>query len=234
MDRLGSPRKRMALANRSLLVALVVAGCSIVTAGCSTIVHCDGTAPYSLAELPEFPIEPLEPIDPAITREAASNVMATKPTPVEDWSGVGAGLLYRIRGEPGDDSHWIAWDGIEGHRALYVVKRLYGDAVAIAGAGGNRTDVYDAETGEKLASWGQWFVSYMFFADEQAWIEPVEMNGGPAMRKIMAREVQPSELRFGAGKASSLWLGICGWGRTNHRRYAQVLWIPIPVGDESN
>ena len=49
--------------------------------------------------------------------------------------------------------------------------------------------------------------------------------------KIVDPEVGLDEVKYELKDGTSILMGLFGWGRVNHRRYLQLLWIPIPIGE---
>ena len=205
--------------------------------GCNTIIYCAGSSPYPLAESRRLTLEAPDIPDVSVLREAATRVTTRRRGRGKDWDEVGKGLLHKVTeapppGQGSQDFHWIAWDEVEGHRVLYVVEQHSNEATLAVGESWSRTDVYDAATGERLASWGRGGYTVLLVFAEEYVVKPAEIKGVSAVRKLMSREIESGALEHEVREGSILALGVVGWGRSNHRRYLQLLWIPIPIGSE--
>lgn len=221
--------------NRLHFALALLAGSACGLLGCNTIQYCKGMEPYKAAELPSLSLKELPAPDPVLVRQAAQRVMAGTRKGARDWDEADGSVLQKVTEfEPtsrySNVQHSIAWDGIAGHRSLYVVQQRSNGASVISGDATTRTDVYDTDTCELLASWGLLGYTILLVWVYEMSIEPVEIDGVPAMRKLMQREAEPADLRFEFSEARITLLGLFGWGRSNHKRYFQVLWIPIVAG----
>jgi hypothetical protein len=96
---------------------------------------------------------------------------------------------------------------------------------------GERADAYDVSSRERVAAKTMnaflgWGVGWSRLRQ----VLPVNARGEPDLGAIKDPNVDLSEVRYDVRDGNVLLLGLIGWGRVNHRRYVQVLWIPIPVG----
>ncbi|MHC5034150.1 MAG: hypothetical protein ACYTFZ_03850 [Planctomycetota bacterium] len=65
-------------------------------------------------------------------------------------------------------------------------------------------------------------------------ITPVDRRdrgGFKGLRAALDPKTRLSDVRYEVKDGTILLLGTIGWGRVNRKRYIQILWIPIPVGD---
>ena len=219
--------------NSVLRFVCIVLGLS----GCNTILHCSGTSPYRQAESPKLTLEAADIPDVSVLREAVARVTTRRRGRGKEWDEVGEGLLHKVteappRGPGSQNFHWIAWDEVEGHRVLYVVEQHSNEASLLVGESWSRTDVYDADTGERLASWGRGGYTVLLVFAQGYLVKPAEIDGISAVRRLMSREIESVALEHEVREGSILALGVVGWGRSNHRRYLQLLWVPIPTGSE--
>ena len=60
---------------------------------------------------------------------------------------------------------------------------------------------------------------------------PVSADGDPILKSVFSADVDPNDVRYQWREGHFLWGGLIGWGRLNRRRYIQILWIPIPIGE---
>ena len=61
-------------------------------------------------------------------------------------------------------------------------------------------------------------------------ILPVGRSDIPGLDGAVSPNLPLENLRYDLRDANILLLGLVGWGRVNHTRYIQLLWVPIPVG----
>ena len=61
-------------------------------------------------------------------------------------------------------------------------------------------------------------------------ILPVGRSDIPGLDGVVSPNLPLENLRYDLRDANILLLGLVGWGRVNHTRYIQLLWVPIPVG----
>lgn len=59
---------------------------------------------------------------------------------------------------------------------------------------------------------------------------PVGRSDVPGLDGIVSPNLPFENIRYDLRDANILLLGLVGWGRVNHTRYVQLLWVPIPVG----
>jgi hypothetical protein len=58
----------------------------------------------------------------------------------------------------------------------------------------------------------------------------VDSEGRIGLFAIADPAVDIDTVKYDYKDGTAVLMGILGWGRVNHRRYFQFLWIPIPVG----
>ena len=61
-------------------------------------------------------------------------------------------------------------------------------------------------------------------------VTPIGRDGNPGLHAIVDPEVGLDEVKYELKDGTSILMGLFGWGRVNHSRYLQLLWIPIPIG----
>jgi hypothetical protein len=86
-------------------------------------------------------------------------------------------------------------------------------------------NVWDVETLERVGfAKGRAFLGGLLY-HRHAYIR---LN--PALVHYADPRTKLVDAQFVLKDGSLLLLGVIGWGRVNHKRYIQILWIPIPVG----
>jgi len=94
-----------------------------------------------------------------------------------------------------------------------------------------RWDAYDVATRERVAArktdeiGGLW-LGWTRVRD----VEPVDEDGHCGVHPLANPRVDPAKVKYVVRDGSFLLFGLVGWGRVNHTRYLQLLWIPIPLG----
>ena len=64
-----------------------------------------------------------------------------------------------------------------------------------------------------------------------AFVIPSTPGGIAQLGVVIPPEVGPSDVRYEWKEGFQVLGGLLAWGRVNRKRYIQVLWIPIPVGN---
>ncbi len=96
---------------------------------------------------------------------------------------------------------------------------------------GSSASVYDRATGERAAAESSlvilgWGLGY----NRVRQVMPVDAASRPGLHVFGELPPSRADVRYEVRDGTSLLFGLVGWGRVNHRRYLQLLWIPIPVG----
>ena len=95
----------------------------------------------------------------------------------------------------------------------------------------DRAEAYDAATGQRVAARR----TEEIIGAGLGWtriceVMPIDRDEVRGVQAIASPKVDPTQARWVIRDSNTLLLGIFGWGRVNHTRYLQILWIPIPVG----
>jgi len=94
---------------------------------------------------------------------------------------------------------------------------------------GRQIDAYDVDSGKRVGSVRSLIFLTPLFCVRERVVRPVDTVGRPGLRAIIDAGKDMSAIQYEAKDATVILLGALGWGRVNHRAYAQVLWIPIPL-----
>jgi len=244
------PRRRtMWIACAAMVLALAQTGC--------TFFACSGGGPLRRGELGDWAGIAAEPIPSAqdvTTRMAAlkglsSNTFAGRYSMAGDsgalafgWLGVASvpftpapGLMIKGRMNPwlrllpctqrGD---WLYYDrGDKAARQFYAVERSW----SVLLAGGNRADAWDAASRQRVAAERTDEVIGLGLGwTRTRHVLPVDRVGDAGLNVVRRTRIDLDQARYQLKDGNILLLGIVGWGRVNHHRYLQLLWIPIDLG----
>ena len=229
----------------------------LLACGC-TIMMCDGGGPLREDQLGEW--AGLRQSSPPTTKALAANaneLMAVKNRVFAGKFSIPAdlpifafncGMVYEVpftpapglivKGEmnllwsllvPGrQDGRWLFFHPkrSEGRR-FYVVEREWGWLLF----GTDAANAYDVGTGRLVAAQRTDEVGGLGLG----WMRvrrvlPVGRSGEPGLDGIVSPNLPFENIRYDLRDASILLLGLVGWGRVNHTRYIQLMWVPIPVG----
>ncbi len=95
---------------------------------------------------------------------------------------------------------------------------------------GSTRNLYDNSTQERVAaSKANIFLSWAGYVRVRE-VVPVDDHGDAGLVVLKDMDTELSAVRYQLKDGTCLLLGILGWGRVNHKRYIQLLWIPISVG----
>jgi len=145
------------------------------------------------------------------------------------------GLIVKGRRNPwlsfvpgGQEGNWLYFDPDNPKKKQFYAAQKQWDALVVWS---DRTDAYDVATRERVAARR---------ADEVVglgigWVRvrevvPLDQNEAAGVHALASPKVDPAEIKYLVRDGSIVLLGIVGWGRVNHTRYLQLLWIPIPMG----
>ncbi len=96
---------------------------------------------------------------------------------------------------------------------------------------GDRADAYDVATRERVAA----RATNEIIGLGLGWtrvrdVMPLDREERAGVHALAQPKVDPAKLKYQVRDGNIILLGIVGWGRVNHKRYLQLLWIPIPIG----
>ncbi len=95
----------------------------------------------------------------------------------------------------------------------------------------DRADAYDVATRERVAvrrtdEVGGLGMGWFRLRE----VAPVDEYGEQGVHPLANPKVDPAKVKYLVRDGTTLLFGLIGWGRVNHERYIQLLWIPIAVG----
>jgi len=123
--------------------------------------------------------------------------------------------------------HWLYFHPTKKDtRTFYAAESEWGLLIC----GGERVDAYDVATRERVAARAtEEFIGLGLGWTRTRQVRPVDRLGDAGLGPLVSTRTDLAKVRYQLRDANILLLGALGWGRVNHRRYIQVLWIPIPV-----
>ncbi len=93
-----------------------------------------------------------------------------------------------------------------------------------------RVDAWDAASRERVAAKTMsCFLGWGFGPTRFCQVLPVGPDGTRGLHAFGDSRAPLDALRYDLRDAHLVMLGLFGWGRVNHRRYIQLLWLPVPV-----
>ncbi len=95
---------------------------------------------------------------------------------------------------------------------------------------GDQVNAYDIATQERVAARKTNIALSLIGYTRIRRVMPIGRDGKPGLHAIVDPEVGLDEVKYELKDGTSILMGLFGWGRVNHRRYLQLLWIPIPTG----
>jgi len=115
----------------------------------------------------------------------------------------------------------------DGGRSVYAINR----ESCYVFLGGEQADGYDVATGRRVAAQKQTVaLSYLLYTRFRL-AKPVDEAGKRGLHAIADPAVDLDEVDYDLRDVTTIACGLFGWGRVNRKRYIQILWIPIQVGD---
>ena len=103
---------------------------------------------------------------------------------------------------------------------------LVGDFIACS----DQCDAYDVATGERVAAQKRTVIlSLLGYARERR-ILPVGKDGREGLYLLSDPTIKKSDVLWNVKDGTTLLGGILGWGTVNHKKYIQLLFIPISSG----
>ena len=94
---------------------------------------------------------------------------------------------------------------------------------------GDQVNAYDIATQERVAAQKTNIALSLIGYTRIRRVTPIG-RGEPGLHAIVDPEVGLDEIKYELKDGTSILMGLFGWERVNHRRYLQLLWIPIPTG----
>jgi len=242
---------------RRLLLCAAAACLAVSQAGCTMFIFCDGDGPLTKAELGDWlGLEPLPVPQPAriaaIARELkqvkhagfsgryslpgdasvfAFNFLLVANVPFTP----APGLIVKGRHNPwlafvpgGQHGDWLYFDPDKPSKRQFYATQQGWDCLLYWT---DRADAYDVATGQRVAAQGfDEVIGLGLGWTRVREVAPVDMDGRPGVHPLASPKADPEKIKYEVRDGNIILLGILGWGRVNHKRYLQLLWIPIPIG----
>jgi len=119
-------------------------------------------------------------------------------------------------------------------REFYATESEWGPGLMLGDfiAAGDTANAYDAATHERVAA-QKTSIAFglgLLYTRCRS-ILPVDERGREGLQVIKDRSISPRRTPYKLKDGSISLFGMLGWGRVNRKRYIQILWIPIPIGE---
>ena len=127
---------------------------------------------------------------------------------------------------------WLYYSPESGKRRFYAAESEWGAGMLIADflLAGDRASAYDIATRQRVAARKTNVALTLIGYARVRRITPVGSDGKPGLVAVSDPSVDIDTVKYDYKDGTAVLIGIIGWGRVNHKRYFQFLWIPIPVG----
>jgi len=251
-------KEQSAIRNRLALLAVAVM--ALAQTGCTMFIFCDGGGPMAKEELGDW--LGLAPWPAPSAEELAELVADLKQVKHAGFAGryslpgdaaalsiklfylidvpftPAPGLVVKGRRNPWaafvpgwHQGHWLYFDPQKPQgRTFYAAQRQWSALLAST----DRTEAYDVATRERVAARrAEEVIGLGLGWTRYREVAPLDENEVPGVHALASPKVDPAKLKYLVRDGSILLLGLVGWGRVNHTRYLQLLWIPIPIGRAS-
>ncbi len=127
---------------------------------------------------------------------------------------------------------WLYYSPESGKRRFYASESEWGAGMLIGDflLAGDRANAYDIATRQRVAARKTNIALSLIGYTRIRRITPVGPDEKPGLIALSDPSVDIDTVKYDYKDGTAVLMGIIGWGRVNHRRYFQFLWIPIPVG----
>ena len=128
---------------------------------------------------------------------------------------------------------WLYFSPKSGTRRFYASENEWGGGMLLIGDllfAGDQVNAYDITTRERVAARKTNIALSLIGYTRIRRVTPIGRDGKHGLHAIVDPEVGLDEVKYELKDGTSILMGLFGWGRVNHRRYLQLLWIPIPTG----
>lgn len=245
---------------RNRAACLLLAALALSQAGCTMFVFCDGGGPMAYQELGNW--AGLAPGTPPEAARLAELVEELKVVRHGGFAGryslpgdaaalhlnfllvndvpftPAPGLVVKgrrnpwLRFVPGAHSgHWLYFDPLKKlPHQFYAAERSWSALLAW----GARSEAYDVATRQRVAARRvEEVIGLGLGWTRVREVVPLDAEEEPGMHALAGPKADPATAKWLVRDGNILLLGIVGWGRVNHTRYLQLLWVPIPIGRAS-
>ncbi len=127
---------------------------------------------------------------------------------------------------------WLYYSPNSDRRRFYASEDEWGAGMLVGDflLAGDQANAYDIATRRRVAARKTTVVLSLIGYMRVRRIMPVGGDGVPGLLAASDPGVDLDEVKYDYKDGTALLTGLVGWGRVNHRRYFQFLWIPIPAG----
>lgn len=127
---------------------------------------------------------------------------------------------------------WLYFSSQSGSRQFYASEDEWGAGILIGDflLAGDQANAYDIATRERVAARKTNVALSLIGYARIRRVTPIGCDGEPGLHAVVDPEVSLDDIEYELKDGTSILMGAFGWGRVNHRRYLQFLWIPIPIG----
>ena len=119
------------------------------------------------------------------------------------------------------------------HREFYASETDWDCGFLVLGylLADDQVDAFDVTTRERVAAQkSNIFLTPLVYMRVRR-VLPVDTKGRSGLHALVDPKTNLAEARYNLRDGTALLMGAVAWGRVNRRRYTQILWIPIAVGD---
>lgn len=242
---------------RKLLALVALAALALGQCGCTMFIFCDGEGPLAREELGDWlGLEARPAPEPA---ELAARVEELKGMQQAGFAGryslpgdaaslsfrlfflfdipftPAPGLVVKGRRNPwlafvpgGQRGDWLYFDPDKPAKKRFYASQDQWDALVVWC---DRTDAYDVATRERVAAKRtDEMIGLGLGYTRVREVVPLDRDEVGGVHALADQHVDPAKVKYRVRDGTCLLLGIVGWGRVNHTRYLQLLWVPIPIG----
>ena len=127
---------------------------------------------------------------------------------------------------------WLYYKPQSSDRRFYASEGEWGSGMLFADflLAGDKANAYDIATRQRVAARKTNIALFLIGYTRVRRIAPVGPDGKPGLLAVSDPGVGLDTVKYDYKDGTAVLMGIIGWGRVNHRRYFQFLWIPIPMG----
>ena len=138
---------------------------------------------------------------------------------------------HQTVGREMDESGWLYYvPRPSSSREFYAVKRVIPNNLSAMIAFYSSHSAHDVATGKRVKHMSGFMVLFGLLWFSECALDPVDDAGERGLAVVADGSVDLAEAQYKYRKGHSLLWGVVAWGRVNHNRYLQLLWIPIPLG----
>jgi len=132
---------------------------------------------------------------------------------------------------------WLYYAESRGdHREFYASETEWDLGALFLGylLANDQADAFDVASRERVAAQRTDLFLTLLVCMRVRRVLPVDAEGRSGLHAAADPRKSLADTRYNLKDGTALLMGAVGWGRVNRRRYIQVLWVPIPVGNAMN